>query len=51
MGDRGERWLPQRYSYVDLVAYTLTMTKIVESQKPFTYREAVTSNESNYSYE
>lgn len=38
--------LPQRYDYVDLVAYLLTMPEETWAQEPSSYSKTVTSNES-----
>ena len=35
---------PQKYAYVDLVVYALSMVKnIIENQEPHTYHEIITS--------
>ncbi|GKV35094.1 hypothetical protein SLEP1_g43407 [Rubroshorea leprosula] len=45
---RRETKPPQRYGYIDYVAYALSVTEPVEAEDPNTYREAITSKESPY---
>ena len=36
---------PQKYAYVDLVVYALTMVESIENEEPHTYHEVITSRE------
>ncbi|GKV31446.1 hypothetical protein SLEP1_g40131 [Rubroshorea leprosula] len=45
---RRETKPPQRYGYIDYVAYALSITEPVEAKDPNTYQEAITSKESPY---
>ena len=36
---------PKRYSYVDMVAYALSVAESIEIPEPFTYNEAISSDE------
>ena len=37
---------PQRYAYVDLVTYALSVAENIENEEPQTYHEVITSRES-----
>ena len=36
---------PQKYAYVDLVVYALSVAESIENEEPHTYHEVITSRE------